>query len=138
MRVQRTLYTSLIIDGWNVLTNRVMWTLFIKTPAARGYSHANRRHPELSPAELLGRVAVVVGAFVLLASVLVAIFSVRWRYGFSWELFLEQLLIVDSLAKFASNSQAALYGKKAGHECTPLKSFKHGAKSSRGNHPPFP
>jgi hypothetical protein len=54
-----------------------MWTLFIKTPGANGYSHANRRHPELSPAELLGRVDVVVGAFVLLASVLVAIFSVR-------------------------------------------------------------
>jgi hypothetical protein len=58
-----------------------MWTLFVKTPGANGYSHANRRHPELSPAELLGRVDVV-GAFVLLASVLVAIFSVRWRYGF--------------------------------------------------------
>jgi hypothetical protein len=118
-----------------------MWTLFIKTPGANGYSRANRRHPELSPAELLGRVAVVVGAFVLLASVLVAIFSVRWRYGFSWKgLFLEQSFIVVSLAKFASNPEAAyfLYGKKAGHECTSLKSFKHGAKSSRGNHPPFP
>ena len=42
--------------------------------------------------------------------------------------------------KLASNSQAAhfWYGKKAGHGCTRHKFFKHGAKSSRANHPLFP
>ena len=56
------------------------------------------------------------------------------------ELFREQSLIADSPAILASNSQAAHFwkGKKAGHGCTRRKFFKHGAKSSKANHPLFP